>query len=200
MTAQDSSRLITEAEFVAAVTSTGWANKPTTAQYEGMRAATAIGGISTRADLAQFLAQVIYESGGLQYKEELAAVNDPGSVAGEYGDGAPGRSYHGRGYIQLTWPDNYRAASHGIYGDTRLYENPEWVASDEETAWAVSFWYWKTRVASSPGYGKGFGFTTKAINGALECGSGSEAPRQRYEIYTKVAAALGVKALGPDGC
>ncbi|MFI6998272.1 chitinase [Nocardia sp. NPDC050175] len=201
MTAERSSNLITEDEFAAAVKGAGY-RTPTTAQYKGMCAALPVGSISTRRDLAQFLAQILWESDGLECKEEYLAVSDPAATAAAYASsGDNGKTFHGRGYIQLTWSSNYRAASQGIFGDDRLYRTPEVVASDEYIAWAVSFWYWHTSVASAPNYGRGFGVTTKAINGVLECAGGdSTKAKKRYEIYTKVAAALGETPLGPEGC
>ena len=52
-------------------------------------------------ELAMFLAQLIHESGGFQFKEELAFRNKRNH--GEYVDsvGFPGRDYHGRGFIQV---------------------------------------------------------------------------------------------------
>ncbi|MEV0246787.1 chitinase [Nocardia sp. NPDC050712] len=198
---KDTNNLITYDEFVAAVTNAAYP-APTEQQYAGLSVAAAGGGVSTRGDLAQFLAQILWESDGLQSKEDYLAANSPREAAAAYGGpGDGGETYHGRGYIQLTWADNYRAASQDLFGDDRLYQSPETVAQDEETAWAVSFWYWRTRVAVAPGYGQGFGATTKAINGALECSGGdSTKAEKRYEIYTKVAAALNEKPLGPEGC
>ncbi|MEV6560346.1 chitinase [Nocardia sp. NPDC051756] len=192
--------LISEEEFVAAVTSAGYPT-PTTSQYQGMCAAAPAGDVSSRKDLAQFLAQILWESDGLRSKEEYLAANDPAAVATAYaGPDDNGKVFYGRGYIQLAWADNYRAASQDIFGDDRLYRTPEVVAEDEYTAWAVSFWYWRARVAIAAGYGEGFGFTTKAINGALECSGDSTKAERRYKTYTKVAAALGETPLGPEGC
>lgn len=36
-----------------------------------------------------------------------------------------GKSYYGRGLVQLTWPYNYKKMSRVIYGDDSLYEHPE---------------------------------------------------------------------------
>lgn len=51
-------------------------------------------------EAAQFIAQCGHESGGYQYIEEIAC-SGPNSCQGQYGYGAPGQNYHGRGFIQL---------------------------------------------------------------------------------------------------
>ena len=94
--------LITRAEFVAAVT---WASPdkpgfpaPTDEQYFNILARAANGKITTKAELAMFLANVLQESGGLRYKKEL---NPP---AGAYSNpplDVPGKQYYGRGYLQV---------------------------------------------------------------------------------------------------
>ncbi|RVD93253.1 endochitinase [Tubulinosema ratisbonensis] len=157
----------------------------------------------TPDEAAMFLAQIIHESAGLTAIEEQACLN--GGCQGQYGSdqGEPGKSYHGRGFIQLTWPDNYKAASEGLGMGDELYKNPEKVSEDPKIAIDVSIWFWKNRVANEPGVKDGqFGATTKAINGPIECsGGGSETPQKRYDIYTKVAKAMGVENLAsPDGC
>jgi hypothetical protein len=50
-----------------------------------------------------FLAQICHESGGLQYKRELACLitQCPYSYPSTPGIGYPGKYYYGRGYIQL---------------------------------------------------------------------------------------------------
>lgn len=192
--------LITRSEFVNAVVSAGYA-EPASDQYDGMCAAAPMGNISSTKDLAQFLAQVLWESDGLAAKEEHAAAADPVQARDSYDAGPSGQVYWGRGYIRLTWGDNYRSASKDIFGDDRLYRDPQSVVVDEYTAWAVSYWYWRQNVACAAGYGTGFGYTTKVLSGGLECtGGDSSKARKRYEIYTKVATALGQTPLGPEGC
>ncbi|KAL9708016.1 hypothetical protein quinque_011534 [Culex quinquefasciatus] len=71
---------------------------------------------SDRNEVAMFLAQVIYESAGFRYREEI------GGASKSY---AP---YYGRGYIQLTWKYNYQAASRDIFNDDRLVRDPGMVA------------------------------------------------------------------------
>lgn len=155
---------------------------------------------------SMFLAQVYHESGGLSQIIEQACVSSPctnydntnkanGPVVG-----APGKHYFGRGYIQLSWPSNYKDASNSIYKDDRLYTNPDQVATDKSIAAAVSIWYWNARVMTSKSPLSNFGETTKAINGALECGKGQNtAAKRRWTNYQKIAKVLGVTQLASEG-
>lgn len=146
-----------------------------------------------------FLAQILWESNGLQAKEE---VNPPKGAYCCPGDTA---SYHGRGYIQLSWSYNYRAASLGIFSDDLLLQAPELVSEDELIAWKVSFWYWKENVHKVVSAGEGFGATTRCINGALECGKawkrGGPAEK-RFALYCKVLKAMDMdpRSADPSGC
>ena len=61
----------TSDEFNSAVTSAGFP-APTSAQYNGFNGHTANGGFSTKRELAMFLAEILWESGGLKYKSEIS--------------------------------------------------------------------------------------------------------------------------------
>ncbi|KAJ1973978.1 hypothetical protein H4R35_003835 [Dimargaris xerosporica] len=170
------------------------------------------GQIDSLQEAAMFLSEILWESDGLRAKEEYACANTDCranyptmcNTGDSLCEANKDKDFHGRGYIQLTWYDNYKAASEALYGDGRLVENPDKVSQDEDTAWAVSFWYWADRVRTSNGVLDGnFGAATKAINGALECngGAGSEKAKKRYEIYKKVFDAFGVQGSPKEsGC
>lgn len=156
-----------------------------------------LGGIESKREAAMFLAQIIHESGGLRFKEEERCKLNITACMNDYKDtkhDVKGKLYYGRGYIQLTWSVNYLAASKDIFGDSRLLNTPEIVAKDDYLAWAVSFWYWKTRVRTHPGVLRGeFGSSTNRINGAIEC---LPVPTQtainRFIIYTKVLKSFNI--------
>lgn len=93
---------------------------------------------------AMALAQFLHESDGLRAKEEFKC-KDTG-CPNDYktpGCDAPGQTYYGRGYIQLTWCNNYKAASQDLYKDDRLVSDPKSVASNENYSWDTAFWFWK---------------------------------------------------------
>ncbi|ELA42015.1 uncharacterized protein VICG_00862 [Vittaforma corneae ATCC 50505] len=152
--------------------------------------------------LAMYLAQLAHESGGYVYIEEIACKDT--KCPGQYGTGAPGKSYYGRGFIQLSWPDNYKSASQDLGMGDKLYQNPDLVAQDVDIAVKVSEWFWDKKVMTAPGVKdkKQFGSTTKAINGAIECGgSGTDQAKKRYTLYKSMAKAMGITNLASEaGC
>jgi len=157
-----------------------------------------------RIQTAMFLAQVIHESGGLVYISEIACEGNscPGQYATPNLD-VPGEYYYGRGFMQLTWAANYQAFSQEAFGDANvLLENPGLVANDVDLAWQSALWYWCTRVQPLLGDSTDFGITTKAINGALECGGAYNAvAKKRFEIYKTVLKTLNIKETAKEeGC
>lgn len=105
----------------------------------------------------------------------------------------PGKKYYGRGYIQLTWASNYKAASQALGLGNKLVQQPELVASDKKLAMLVSVWFWDAKVRPVLGSTNQFGRTTKAINGG-ECKYPKYHPRaqNRWKIYLNVASALNI--------
>lgn len=139
-------------------------------------------GITSKTELANFMAQVGHESGGLTRLEEgfrytkgtwqipvrsamregkealeearLEALRGKPEKLGELmyggrmGNDEPGDGYrfHGRGYMQLTGKDNYRAAGEALSLD--LVKHPE-LAAEPENAAKIATWYWNSRVPQS---------------------------------------------------
>ena len=158
---------VTWEEFQKAFTLTGYPI-PLQNKYENfVKNAEESGGITTKRELAMFLAQIIWESAGLQYVEEIACKNNgcPGNY--QYWDDYPGARYFGRGYIQLSWSYNYKAASLALYKDLRLYINPNLVAESDEISWAVSFWFWKVNVHTQPGITDGIAYFVNYKNNLI---------------------------------
>ena len=59
-------------------------------------------------------------------------------------------------------------------------------------------WFFETNVTDETGK---FGLTTKAINGPLECSSGSSTTaKHRYEIFVALASAVGMTGYSESGC
>ena len=149
-----------------------------------------------------FLAQLFHESRGLQKIEEEGCEGG-NQCASKYPatKGVPGKSYHGRGFIQLTWDYNYLAASEGLGLGDQLLKNPERVSSDLGLAGRTAVWFWKTRVWNQGDVSKlRFGSATRAINGNIECDKGKIAqPVARWDIYIKVANALNAQPRASEG-
>ncbi|KAI9505293.1 hypothetical protein GGI26_000176 [Coemansia sp. RSA 1358] len=164
---------------------------PTSAQCNAfLKGMKSQGGIASAREAAMFLANILWESDGLRAKQEYDCVQNPEQCAQTYKtpEDVPGQTYWGRGYIQLTWHYNYEDASKGLYGDNRLATDADQVATNEETAWGVSFWFWKANVRSDPGVQAGeFGASVNKINGALECkGSAQDKAKKRYAMYQAI--------------
>lgn len=175
--------------------------------------AASTAGISSQKELANFMAQVGHESGGLTRLEESfrytkgtwqipvksamregkealedarleALQGKPEKLAelmygGRMGNDEPGDGYkfHGRGYMQLTGKDNYRAAGEALGLD--LVKHPE-LAAEPENAAKIATWYWNSRVPESAR--EDVTKATHAING----GENGLADRQaRFDKWEK---------------
>lgn len=155
-------------------------------------------------ELAALLANIAHETGGgnvdgridqvytgLYFNEETTYINSQGTVGyvNTMEDHTPGKSYHGRGPIQLSWNYNYSLFSGIIYGDRKiLLDNPERLVSDGVLGFKSAIWFWLTPQPPKPGchevavrtwvptqsaIGKGvnqncFGTIIMVINGGLE--------------------------------
>ncbi|MCA9700556.1 MAG: hypothetical protein KC431_23720, partial [Myxococcales bacterium] len=156
-----------------------------------------------RRELAAFLAQISHEttggwadapdgphSWGLCFIEEVGCENNN---CPQYCDGnnvmypcAPGKTYHGRGAIQLSWNYNYGQAGDALGVD--LLSDPDLVKNDSKLAIQTAMWFWMTTQLPKPSAHDvmagnwqpsaedlalnrlpGFGMTTNIINGGLEC-------------------------------
>lgn len=111
------------------------------------------------------------------------------------------KTYHGRGYIQLTWGANYKLASEGLGMGDLLLKNPELVATDKKIAMRVSVWYWESRVRPLlKSREDSFGITTLGIN-PDECVGVNPLAKRRYRIYLKVAEVLKISDRAKEsGC
>jgi basic endochitinase B len=179
-----------------------------------------------RRELAAFLGNISHETTGgwaaapggpqawgLYFTQEVgcesgACTNycDPSNV--EY-PCAPGKTYHGRGPIQLSWNFNYGAFGAALGLD--LLSDPDLVTSDGEIAFETALWFWMTPQAPKPsahavmlglwqptpadasaGRAPGFGMTVNIINGGLECGIPTDARvRDRIAFYRRYVEAFG---------
>ncbi|UTW49579.1 glycoside hydrolase family 19 protein [Bacterioplanoides sp. SCSIO 12839] len=108
--------------------------------------------------------------GGLYWVEEVGYSTDPttgASSAINYVDAgsasyppAPGRSYYGRGVIQLSWNYNYGAFSYWLYDNglmkdvvvnrDELLKFPNLVASNGELSILSGIWFWMTPQGAKP--------------------------------------------------
>ncbi|HEX8697532.1 MAG TPA: peptidoglycan-binding protein [Myxococcaceae bacterium] len=145
--------------------------------------ASAEAGINTPKRQAAFLAQLAVESGEFLDFEERASGEayegrtDLGNI--HPGDGV---RYKGRGPIQLTGRNNYRAAGQGVGLD--LEGNPR-QAAEVEVGFRTAAWFWNSRSLSPLADVGNFREITRRING----GTNGLAARERY--YARAKQVLG---------
>ena len=151
-----------------------------------------------KREAAAFLANISHETGQLVYVDEQNNPNcycDPSFTAYAC---AAGKTYHGRGPMQLSWNYNYGACGNAIGKDLLNY--PELVSTDSVITFLTALWFWMTPQAPKPSChdairNSGFGLTINIINGGLECGPQAPRPDQaqdRIKLYQNYAGLLGV--------
>ncbi|NCT82698.1 MAG: chitinase [Comamonadaceae bacterium] len=164
-----------------------------------------------RQEMAAFLAQISHESDQLRAQREYRRENWDKYCNESWAPGcAPGRQYYGRGPIQLSWNYQYKRA--GDYLGIDLWSDPDRVALDSTVAWRTALWYWMTQPGDSSASshmalraGAGFGATTRAINGPIECDKPDDPDQQRkqkrrIDFYKTASELFGVPVLHPLGC
>lgn len=181
----------------------------------------AVGDLNTRKrELAGFLANISHETGGgsiggevdenltgLYFNEEVGFIGSSaiGYVQSTGTNYLPvaGKSYHGRGPIQLSYNYNYGLCSDVLFGDSSiLLNNPEKVSEDGVLGLMTGIWFWMTPQPPKPSchqvitgiwepkagapnasYNGNFGLTIVIINnesGQSETGAGAVARRAKY--------------------
>ncbi len=128
---------------------------------------------------------------------------------------AQGRTYHGRGAMQLSWNYNYGLAGQELGED--LLANPDQVSSDGRLAFLTALWFWMRPQAPKPsahdvmtggwvpddqdiaaGRLAGFGATINIINGGLECNQPTDhRVEDRVLFFRRYSELLGVDP-GPN--
>ncbi len=175
---------------------------------------------SQKRELAAFLANMAHETsggwddapGGFQ-QWGLYFVSEKGfpNESFLYADSSKkkwlpvsGKSYHGRGPMQLSWNYNYGQFSEAYFGDKQvLLNDPDLLLKDSVLCFASAIWFWVRDQYPKPschdlmvgqweptakdiagGRGIGFGTVVNVINGGLECGGNhSERTKYRYAFY-----------------
>ena len=139
-------------------------------------------GITTPLRWAAYLAQILHESAGLRYSEEIASGK---AYEGrkDLGNTSPGDGvkYKGRGLIQITGKYNYIMFKADSGYD--VVAKPELVAKPVLSV-RSSMWFWKTNSLNYYADRKEFVKITKRING------GTNGLQQRQRYYDKALAAL----------
>jgi len=188
-------------------------------------------------ELAAFLANISHETtggwgefalGSNRYRFGLFFVEEVGCEDGGcdgYCDPQPpwgwacalGRTYHGRGPMQLSWNYNYGLMSQrldirGPDGEADgLLHDPDLLLRDGALSFRSALWFWMTEQLPKPsghdvmtgvwqpgaadlaaGRGLGFGTTVDIINGGIECGHGhDDTASDRAGFYLTYLGVLG---------
>ena len=180
-----------------------------------------------KRELAAFLANIAHETTGGwdaapggRYAWGLYFVQEVGCEGGactQYCDSgnatypcASGKTYHGRGPIQLSW--NYNYGPMGATLGVDLLANPDLLVQDGVLAFRSAIWFWMTPQAPKPSCHDvitgqwtpssadvaadrlpGFGMTINIINGGIECGyARSSSVTDRLGFYARFTSLLGV--------
>jgi len=148
-----------------------------------LNAAMKEAGITTPRRQAAFLAQLAHESGQFVFMEEIASgAAYEGRL--DLGNTQPGDGvrFKGRGPIQLTGRNNYRAAGQALGID--LENNPR-RAADLDVGFRTAAWFWNSRDLNSFADAGNFDAITLRING----GFNGKADRDAY--YARARQVLG---------
>lgn len=126
-------------------------------------------GITTRARVAAFLAQLAHESAGFRYLEEIwgpTPAQRRYEGRADLGNTQPGDGYRyrGRGWIQLTGRHNYR--TYGALLGLPLEVQPD-LAAQPGTAARIACAYWDQRKLNALADVGDFVGITRRINGGL---------------------------------
>jgi len=154
---------------------------------------------------------------GLVYTEEVGCRDGHCSVYNTGGTSpyrpVPGKSYYGRGPLQLSYAYNYGQAGSDL--GLPLLEKPELVSHDGVVAFRAALWFWMKAQSPKPschdvicgkwqpsaqdlqlGRRPGFGMTIVIINGGLECKGQDPAAKKdredRIGFYRHFAGLLNV--------
>jgi putative chitinase len=74
--------------------------------------------------------------------------------------------YRGRGPIQLTGKDNYRAFAKEMFEDwENLFQNPDWVTADKDFALMSAIWFWNKNKLNKEADAGDIKTMTRKING-----------------------------------
>ncbi|TKW05185.1 hypothetical protein SEVIR_7G158400v4 [Setaria viridis] len=151
------------------------------------------GGSQTQGkrEIAAFFAHVTHETSNLCYISEINKSNIYCDRDPKYKQWpcAAGKKYYGRGPLQISWNYNYGPAGKSIGFDG--LRNPDRVAQDPVVAFKAALWYWMNNVHRV--MPQGFGATTRAINGDLECnGKNTAQMNARVRYYKQYCKQFGV--------
>ena len=125
--------------------------------------------INDPLEVAHFLAQVLHETGGLKWLEEIWGPSEAQmryESRADLGNVLPGDGYlyRGRGLIHLTGRNNYQRAGRAL--GLPLETQPELAALPEHAA-RIACWYWNSRGIGKRALADDLEAVTRAVNGGV---------------------------------
>ena len=140
--------------------------------------------INTPLRQAAFLAQVAHESGSLRYVREISSGAAYEGRA-DLGNTQPGDGvkFRGRGLIQITGRNNYKACSRALFEDDRLLMVPV-LLERPENACNSAAWFWDDHELNDLADASKFVTITKKING------GTTGLEERQAFYARAKEVL----------
>ncbi|KAK9159571.1 hypothetical protein Syun_005912 [Stephania yunnanensis] len=153
-----------------------------------------------KREIAAFFAHATHETEcklSIHHLYLFCYINEIGGSSRNYCDSTntqypcvPGKTYFGRGPLQLSWNYNYGPAGQSIGFDG--LGAPETVANDPVVSFKTGLWFWMNNCHSLITSGQGFGATIRAING-IECdGGNTPAVNARVGYFTSYCNQFGV--------
>jgi predicted chitinase len=98
------------------------------------------------------------------HPEAIANKTYGGRMGNGHEETGEGFAYRGRGLLQLTGKDNYRACSHDLFQDATLLEDPD-LLTDPYYALNSACWFWNKNKLNQYADSGDFTTMTKRING-----------------------------------
>ncbi len=144
--------------------------------------------ITNPLEVAHFLAQVLHETGGLKWLEEIwgpTPTQERYEGRADLGNVLPGDGYlyRGRGLIHLTGRHNYGRAGQAL--GLPLVEQPDLAARPEHAA-RIACWYWNSRALGWSALRDDLEAVTRGVNGGIN----GMADRAKWLARAKAALGL----------
>lgn len=98
-----------------------------------------------------------------------------------------GWKFRGRGLIQVTGKNNYRACSRYLFNDDRLLDDPDLLLTPE-FAMASAGWYWEVNNLNRVADSGDFALLTRRING------GTHGLNRRIELFERASRVLAMQS------
>lgn len=147
------------------------------------------GKIDTPRRAQMFLANIIQET------DALKTLAEYDSRDGTYLRSKRYYPYYGRGYIQLTWQDNYRAAGDAL--GVNFVANPSLLEKDKDLAASAAVWYWNSRGCSAYADRGDFGAVCELINRGVADGGPVNGWDRRLHYYERAKRFIKAEPAAP---